>query len=342
MTERVYHLRFRSPLRIGERGVGLEATRTYIPADTLFSAVCSAWRLLYDTDSLQSELLHPFSKAQTVPFLISSAFPFAGEVCFYPKPLGIRPSNLNKSEKIFKRVRFVSKIVFQQMIEGSPPDFQERDCANGDLVWLTYDERKSLNDCVDEATGKLLFWKTTVVPRVTLDRITNASQIWHMGMVQFVKGAGLWFAVRFLQDSEAIVNKFEACLRLLEDSGIGGERGAGLGLFRFESKDHNVPNNPSATRFMTLSPFCPASKDELQSLLGEQVSYDLILRRGWIDSPEGGNLRRKQLWMFGEGSVLTGNPQAAVGSLQDTKPDGIPDLHPVYRYGYAFPVGVKE
>lgn len=319
----------------------MEATKTYIPADTLFSAICSAWRLLYDANSLQVELLQPFSASESVPFLISSAFPFAGGVRFYPKPLGIRPVNVDKSEKMFKRVRFVSETVFQQMTEGSPPEFQECDCINSDAVWLSSDERKSLRSFVDEATGNLLLWKTAVVPRVTLDRITNASQIWHMGMAQFVQGAGLWFAIRFMKGSDVLLKKLEASLRLLEDTGLGGERGAGLGLFRFESQEGGVPSAAETSCFATLSPLCPANTDQLQSLLGDGIHYDLTPRRGWIGSPEGGNLRRKQVWMFSEGSVLSGNPQSIVGSLQDTKPDEMPDLHPVYRYGYAFPVGVK-
>jgi CRISPR/Cas system CSM-associated protein Csm4 (group 5 of RAMP superfamily) len=39
----VYTLRFRAPLHIGERGIGQEETRDYVPADTLFSALCTMW-----------------------------------------------------------------------------------------------------------------------------------------------------------------------------------------------------------------------------------------------------------------------------------------------------------
>ena len=42
-----YHLNFRSPLHLGRRGVGLEATEISIPADTLFSAICQTWRTFY-------------------------------------------------------------------------------------------------------------------------------------------------------------------------------------------------------------------------------------------------------------------------------------------------------
>jgi hypothetical protein len=45
------------------------------------------------------------------------------------------------------------------------------------------------------------------------------------------------------------------------------------------------------------------------------------------------------VWMFTEGSVLMGNPMSRAGRLVNVKPDVCP--HDVWRYGYAFPVGVK-
>ena len=72
----IYRLRFRSPLRVGERGVGLEVTRPYVPADTLFSAICSTWRELYGADSLVQEVLAKIAeKPVEAPFFLSSAFP---------------------------------------------------------------------------------------------------------------------------------------------------------------------------------------------------------------------------------------------------------------------------
>jgi len=55
-----YYLSFRSPLHIGERGVGLEETRVHVPADTLFGAICSVWRLLYGRTELEEDLLLRF------------------------------------------------------------------------------------------------------------------------------------------------------------------------------------------------------------------------------------------------------------------------------------------
>jgi hypothetical protein len=42
--------------------------------------------------------------------------------------------------------------------------------------------------------------------------------------------------------------------------------------------------------------------------------------------------------MFAEGSVLTHTDSVRAGRLVNTRPDVCP--HDVFRYGYAFPVGV--
>jgi len=109
-------------------------------------------------------------------------------------------------------------------------------------------------------------------------------------------------------------------------------------LFTFERKDESLPDVSEARRFVTLAPLCPKD-DEVAALTGDNAAYELLPRRGWVTSPEASNLRRKMVWMFAEGSVLTGSPAARAGRLVNVKPDACP--HDVWRYGYAFPVGVK-
>jgi CRISPR-associated protein Csm4 len=341
-----YRLRFRSPLRIGERGVGLEVSRAWIPADTLFSAVCSAWRELYGTEALEKELLPGFTvnDGENAPFFLTSAFPFAGSVRFFPRPFA-KPARLQISEadaKAFRRVKLVSEQIFASLISNQPLGFEPRACLNGGEVWLTKDERKRLADLTDDSTGDIVLWQNSVVPRVTLDRISSASAIWHLGSVRFAQGCGLWFAARFTAAaSDGLRHRFESVLRLLGDTGLGGERGAGHGLFDLDAaKEESLPNAESPGRFVTLSPCCPKDALQAEALTGDGASYELIPRRGWIGSPEAGNLRRKMVWMFAEGSVLNGNGSQHHGKLVDVKLDICP--HDVWRYGYAFPVEVKS
>jgi CRISPR-associated protein Csm4 len=340
-----YYLRFRSPLHIGERGVGLEETRIHVPADTLFSALCVMWRELYGVEALHADVLDWFTEDEggSEPFFLSSAFPLAGGVRLFPKPLA-RLSNVSREEgddKVFKRIRFVSEPIFVALVRGETVTFSIADCVNGETVWVTAAEKEQLADQMDETSDDIVLWKRDLVPRVTLDRITSASEIWHLGDVKFGPGVGLWFAVIFHQDhGEALRRKFEACLRVLGDTGLGGERSAGRGLFTWDhTGEETLPEVETADRFVTLAPLCPKDTAQLAALTGETAAYDLLPRRGWVTSPEASNLRRKMVWMFAEGSVLTGNPELRAGRLVNVKPAICP--HDVWRYGYAFPVGMR-
>jgi len=333
----LYRMRFRSPLHIGERGVGLEETQHHVPADTLFSALCTAWRWLYGADSLQQDLLEPFQSPDAPPFLLTSAFPFAGDVLFYPKPLTLRAQD-SQSTKSLKSVQWISHSILARWVQGERLTFTPSQCVAGGSIWMTDEERAQLTDFVDDETGDLLFWKYAAVPRVTLDRLTCASQIWFFGQVTFVRGAGLWCGICYR--NQGVRQRVEACLRLLGDSGLGGERGAGCGLFDLEiaTEPISLPENASGDYLMTLAPCCP-TPEQVGLLLDERCAYHLMPRRGWVGSPEGGSFRRQTVWMLGEGSVIKRIEAAFPGSLVNVKPDPCP--HPVWRYGYAFPLGVK-
>jgi CRISPR-associated protein Csm4 len=322
--------------------VGLEATRTYIPADTLFSALCMAWRELYGAEDLSGQLLDRFTAGQA-PFFLTSAFPLAAGVRFYPRPLLqglVRPAE--GEEKSFKGVKFLSEGIFVRLIAGETLTFRRENTINGGAAWTTPDERKRLEPWTDDEAGDIVLWRTAVVPRVTLDRITSASEIWHFGETALAPGAGLWFGVELsLAREDEPVRRLEASLRLLGDHGLGGERSAGHGLFvTARAEPLTLPDVPGANHFITLAPVCPGHAAEAAALTGKLAAYDLLPRRGWVTSLEGGSLRRRTVWMFGDGSLLTGTGQPRPGRLADVTPDAL-TAHRVYRYGLGFPVGVK-
>ena len=135
-----YRLHFRSPLHIDEQKVGLEETHTHVPADTLFSALCSMWRELYGVEALCEDVLDWFTEDEggNEPFLLSSAFPFAGSVRFFPKPLAQLKVKVNEdADKVFKRTRFVSEEIFTALVSGAEQTFSKEDCANGHALWVT-------------------------------------------------------------------------------------------------------------------------------------------------------------------------------------------------------------
>ena len=337
----VYRLKFKTQLHLGRAtgaaqtgSLGLEKTETYIPADTLFSAICQTWATFYNTETL-TDFLNPYTAENgSLPFTLTSAFPFAHDVYLFPKPLTFRGSEdtPDKMKKKIKKVQFISKSIFQDIITENSPDFDKDSLINSENVWVSLEEKGQLKKAMD---NKPIVWETTTRPRVTIGAQNAGSEIWHVQTVQFNKNCGLWFAANF--DSDKTKHKIETLLRVLGDNGIGGERNAGYGQFKFAKADIEIPTAQDSTQFVTLSPICPKSSEQLEHLLKGDIAYNLNPLTGWVTSA-GAASQRKQVNMFAEGSVLN-TSEEQVGRLVDLKPNNW--THPVYRYGYAWQVGIK-
>ncbi len=338
----VYRLRFKTQLHLGRAtgaaqsgSLGLEKTETYIPADTLFSALCQTWTTFYDTESLTDFLNQYTAENGTLPFTLTSAFPYADNVYFFPKPLTFRESKdtTDNARKKIKKVRFISQSIFQDIVAGNSQNFDKENLINGENIWVSAEEKEQLKKSIDE---KLNIISTSTRPRVTIGAQNAGSEIWHVETVQFNTNCGLWFAAQF--DSDATKQKVETLLRVLGDSGIGGERNAGYGQFTFEPiTNFQLPATEDSTQFVTLSPICPKSPEQLEHLRKGDSAYTLTPLTGWVGSP-GTHKKRKKVNMFAEGSVLNSYDEP-IGRLVDLRPDGF--THPVYRYGYAWQVSIN-
>ncbi len=333
------YLEPRSAFHLGERGIGYEGTSEFVRADTLFGALCTAWGALYGEDAVAAELLPPRPVPETwePPFLLSSAFPYAGTTRFYPAPL-LDPPGLGPVGRA-KEVRWVSESLFRAWIRQTP--LEEPKLLHGGSVALTHAEARTLagqlkDRQLETAPESVRLWARERVPRVTLDPLSQASQIWHFGRVRFREGCGLWFAVRCLRVE---LERVRGAVRLLGDLGLGGDRSAGHGLFsaRWEPFEEAHAAGTSGWS-VTLSPVYPAPH-QLATLLAPGCRYQLVLRTGWIGGAFATPYRRKAVRMVAEGSVLGGGPDRVWGWIADVTPENLPEpIHPVYRWGYAFPV----
>lgn len=342
----VYRLRFKTQLHLGRAtgaaqtgSLGLEKTETYISADTLFSAICQTWSTFYDTECLTDFLNQYKAENDALPFTLTSAFPYADNIIFFPRPLTWKDST-----KESKRVQFVSKSIFQEIVSGNELPFDEKQLINSDKVWISPDEKTQLKEKkakkLNIETPKVKdedidIWKTATRPRVSIDRQTDESSIWHVQTVQFNTDCGLWFAAKY--DSDETKQKVETLLRVLGDNGIGGERNAGYGQFEITPAEGDLPKVEDSTHFVTLSPICPKCPEQLEHLLNGDIAYNLSPITGWVGTA-GTHIQRKKIHMFTEGSVLNAYDER-VGRLVDLKRKGC--THPVYRYGFAWQIGIK-
>lgn len=350
----------RTAFHFGLRGVGVEETATTCPADTLFSALCLTLREWEGVQELEGWLARFPKDGQggLPPLRLSSAFPYAGEVLFFPKPTV--PANLPKATrqiraKTLKKVEFVSKGILeawlaQRDLNGELADDQ---LLHGGQVWVTRQELSGLSlSVVGKGNGRM--WEVQTLPRVTIDRMTSRSAVYQAGVVRFAEGAGLYTLVEFLGgDTVAAATERErlkTLFQVLGDGGLGGERSSGYGQFTLQEP---MPfagwAGAEGPLFLTLSPYHPTPQEVAGGVLDEGASYTLLTRRGWVGSPEGSNLRRRMVRLLAEGSVLQHPKEGAgpsYGDLADVTPydgKGQPALgHPVWRYGIAFPLPAAQ
>ena len=366
-----YHLTFRGGLHLGTRGVNLEEAAQAIPSDTLFSALLATIQQQgADLDAFVAPFL---SEPPAPPFLLTSAFPRAGDLRFFPMPadltLVFTPALIHDAGKKIRRIRYLSEGLLKlalsgQMLDGylpPPDDLTEPTLGaalQGGALWFSLDEMDALPEDFQRAPGKrhalirLDVWKQGSVPRVTINRVSSAATIFQAGRVSFARDCGLWFGVEWLDPQRpagpgerSYQQAFGEALSLLQDAGLGGERTVGYGAFQAEARPAITLGSAAqpGSRLYLLSRYHPTIA-ELPAALDPQnkVSYTLTSVAGWLQSPAGPAQRRQRLNLVGEGSLVC-PPAWPAGDVCDVQPNyrnpGGDLPHPVYRYGFALGVG---
>jgi CRISPR-associated protein Csm4 len=365
-----YYLAFRGGLHIGTRGVNLEEAATHLPSDTLFAALLDAWRR---AGGDAAAFAAPFVTDEPhPPFLLTSAYPYAGGVRFYPMPADLaclfKAGTIRKRGKALKRIRYVSETLLLKALQGKPLDddlFPEDErseplgglALQGGSYWLSGTETPELPEGLRRDPGKLHALRYLAVtsqervPRVTVDRISSASTIYHAGRLTFAPGCGLWFGVSFpggdrslAPDGPTFSETLGRILRMLSEEGLGGERASGYGAFALSagSPAIELPDPVPGELALLLSRYHPRPAELPGALADPGAAYRLTAVAGWLHSPDGAAQRRKRLYLVEEGSLVC-PPAYPAGDVTDVRPTydnpagDVP--HPVYRYGLALAAG---
>ena len=350
----IYKLAPHSAFHFGLRGVGVEESASFCPADTLFSALCLTL-LEWETDGKQAleSWLARFSPGESglPPLRLSSAFPYAGEVCFFPRPM--MPANMadetapQGEAKTLKKIRLVSEGILRAWLEHKPlsGELNDEQLLHGGRVWVTSGERDELKAFLDK-DDVIRMWTNRTRPRVSIDRMRSNSSVYQAGVVRFKPGAGLFTLVEFPDDPQGAERaRLTTLLQVLGHGGLGGERSSGYGQFDLKGpKPFEGFGALRGERFLTLSPYHPTWPEVQAGVLKSGAAYKLQTRRGWVGATGALHLRRRSVCVLSEGSILHHRGQASYGDLADVSPryeDGHPILnHKVWRYGIAFPLPV--
>ena len=327
----------------GLHGMGQEKTSPTFSSDSLFAALVA--RLARSGDAAEVEkFCQPFVDGKA-PFVLSSTFPMAGKIRFFPPPITARVPSASiraGSAKSIKRVLFVSEVLYRRLLNG------EMLSALGDVtvlqegkLWISQAEAADLPASMRGLDARL--WAEEQRPRVTLDRASQASTLFFTGQITFAEDCGLWFGVRWLQDDPALKQMFASLLYDLADAGLGAERSSGLGAAVINQMSEIELPDP-IKRWTSLSRYLPKNS-ETASLVDPDSAYALKSVGGWLASPASSGQRRKTVNLLVEGSVFGNLPSGVPGQMADVRPsyekDPDPLGHPVYRCGLALAVGLK-
>jgi CRISPR-associated protein Csm4 len=387
----LYHLTPTSAFHLSLRGVGQEKTEIYLPSDSLFAALVATYM---ETGGQPEHLTQAFPqyaepKAAEAgphpappPFLLTSTFPLAGELRFYPAPpsLNLMLSAAKREEleakgrlKEVKKIQFLSEGLFEKLVQGEKLDTwlpgQEPGLQPGvsaaeqglflhaGVLWLMTDEIKLLPQAMRqddkgrsrplEALRQLTIWQVGTTPRVTVDRRSNASEIFYTGRVTFSPECGWWFGLAWAPEAaEATRQAVSLTLQVLPDAGLGAERAAGYGQFACrQAGERSWPTPAANDTFLTLSRYHPRQNELPQVIQGVTAAYKLVSVGGWLASVSQKAQRRRRLWLLGEGSVVQAVGAGPWGDMVDVRPiyPGTSERfdHAVWRFGLACPVKLK-
>ena len=345
----VVKLRPTGPWRLGPDTGARDGVDLVYHSDSLYSAVTSAIRLMGNLDEW---LEATANNAAGAAVRFSSLFPFHNEIGFVIPPRTVWPPTPSTKVR-WKGARFVPLGVVAPLLGGRAleEDRWDVDAASQCLV----------------PVGRSGPFRVGVRSGVAVDRLSGDVEPHAVACIEFFPGAGLWCVISFAdeQQRQRWDGPVRGALRLLADSGFGGERSRGWG--RAEppefiegtlpqmilpdqpeepaaeegvaagSAEAPAPETPAAetrSAYWLLSLFNPGTVDSVDWSRG---NYYILARSGRVESPVRSGDVKKSLNMVGEGSVLVAE-HPVVGTAADVAPDGF--AHPVYRSGFALAIPV--
>jgi CRISPR type III-A-associated RAMP protein Csm4 len=341
----VVKLRPTGPWRMGPDTGARDGVDLVYHSDSLYSAVTGAIRLLGNLDEwLDATANNPDGAA--VRF--SSLYPFHNEIGFVIPPRTVWPPPPSTKVR-WKGARFVPLGVVAPLLSGRAleEDRWDVDAASQCLV----------------PVGRSGPFRVGARSGVAVDRLSGDVEPHAVACIEFLSGAGLWSVISFAdeQHRQRWDGPVRGALRLLADSGFGGERSRGWGrseppefiegslpqMILPEQPAEPAAEDPGAvptsaetpavdmpSAYWLLSLFNPAALDSVDWNRG---SYYVLARSGRVESPVRSGDVKKSLNMVGEGSVLVAEHPVR-GAAADVAPDGF--AHPVYRSGFALAIPV--
>ena len=214
----VVKLRPTGPWRSGPDSGARNRVDPLYHSDSLYAAVTSAMARLGSLEEWL-EATAPCSQGPAVRF--SSCFPFLDDIGFIVPPRTLWPplggSPVVASKVRWRSARFIPLGLISALLAGQVLDEEH---------WIV----DGLSECL-VPTGRPGPFRLGLRGNAAVDRLSGAADRHATACLEFRPGAGLWMIVSFAdaERQERWNDRVRGALRLLADSGFGGERSRGWG-----------------------------------------------------------------------------------------------------------------
>ncbi len=325
------------PWRFGPDSGERDRVESVLHSDALYAAVSSAMARM---GSLEEWIEAAFTSESAPAVRFSSCFPCQGEVLFVIPPATVWPPPASVKVR-WKGARFVPLSVVEQLLSEQPLDEDQ---------WRV----DGPSQCLIPASWERGPFRRAIRSNAAVDRMSGQTAVHRTACLEFSPDAGMWALVSFAGAAaeERWSGRVQGALRLLADSGLGGERSRGWGrseqpVFQEVAADSLLSKSLPGARIDSgdatplsvvsenhwlLSLFSPGDAEGIDWSRGD---YALLTRGGRTGSLSAAGLLKKHSRMVAEGSVLvSGN--APGGVARDVAPANC--AHPVYRAGFALTV----
>ena len=322
MPSSIVRFRPTGPWRFGPDSGTRDRVDLIYHSDTLYAAVTSAMLRLNLLDEWLGATARHSNGEPQVRF--SSLFPFQRDILFVTPPKNLwPPPALTKIR--YKSARFVPMNVVKALVAEQPVNENR---------WIIDGESQCM---IPSGEGP---FRIALRSAAAVDRMNSAALEPHItACIEFGRDAGLWTMVVFANEEAQgrWKHRVRGALRLLADTGFGGERSRGWGRAS-EPEWQKAPELWAAPEtdkgHWMLSVFSPAASDNVDWKTG---NYSTLTRTGRIESTAQWGALKPPSLMIAEGSVLVAS-DVPRGEARDVAPEGF--AHPVYRAGFGVSIPV--
>lgn len=316
-------IKFRNmtPLHLGLGRDTYDVSASVLQSDAISAALASIRAMQGKGDSTY-DFLNSFA--------LSSAFPYDGTEYFLPRMKGHLAIKVNGQEekeyrKKLKKLAYISTPVWKRLTEGKTETVEPQQLHGFFLLSSPIDSYKPpMTHVVTERVSVSRSGETDAVPFMF-------DWTFFKNNIDATKESGLYC---LLEANEAVTQEVVKLFEELGEAGIGSDKSVGGGKFNISYDCIDLPEI-SSNRQILLSTYIP-TEEELSKLDLSSSNYQIILRGGFMagsTNEQFRHLRKKTVYMFDTGSVLTCN-DTLKGCITDVTPKwNSSEMHKVLRSG---------